>query len=548
MTRSKFIFQTLILTAVLLGLSWWLGASLTFFSNDVGLRFLQVRELVAHRWQSFAIDYPARPFDPDWEFVPFYYAYSLLDGRLYFNITPFLPFLASLFYVVLGEWGLSVIPVLGGVMTAVAGHQLARLARLPRPMLVMVATIFATPLLFYSLELWDHSLAAALAMWAVVGVAAGVKRQAWPPIFWGGVAAGMGLGQRPEMVVFAIALGAGLLAVNWRRLPLLATGGLAGALPIWLLQWRWVGHPLGMVFAPMFFGYGRPPAYPVESYSGVAITPALRIGRLLFWVESRDPATFAALLLAVAGIGLIVLTVRVPGWRRPSLLWAGLAGMTAAYGLLLWRAGTDPIPGLISTLPLVGLSLAFVNTDGVYRLALTVTLTFLGLMLALWPSFGGEQWGARYLLPAVPLLLFLAFYAWDWYGRLLTGEMKRAWRATAVTLLLLSVAVQMAGIRTQWRQHRGQAAVQASIARLPADIILMNSPFLPSYMTGLPDKIFMYVADEADVAALIPRLAAGRVRRVALLPVENLPLAMPMQIGEWRLKEVAPLVYAMERE
>ncbi len=536
------------LSAVLMALSWWLGAPLTFFSNDVGLRFLQVRELAAHRWQSFAIDYPARPFDPDWEFVPFYYAYSLLDGRLYFNITPFLPLIASFFYAIAGWWGVTVTPVLGGVMTAVAGYKLAKLARLPRPMLVMAATIFATPLLFYSLELWDHSLAAALAMWAVVGVAVGVERQAWLPILWGGVAAGLGLGQRPEMYVFAIALSVGLLAVNWRRLPVLAMGGLVGVLPVWLLQWRWAGHPLGMAFAPNLLGYGRPDAYPVESYSGVTITPALRIGRLLFWVESRDPATFTALLLVVAGIGLIVLAVRVPGWRRPSLLWAGLAGMTAAYGLLVWRAGTAPIPGLISVLPLMGLSLVVVNADGIYRLALTVTLVFLGLMLALWPAFGGEQWGARYLLPAVPLLLFLAFYAWDWYGRLLTGGMKRAWRATAVGLLALSVGVQMAGLCVQWRQHRGQAAVQTSIARLPAEVILTNSPFLPSYMSGLPDKIFMYVADETDVKVVIPRLAACGVRRVALVPVENLPLTMPMQIGEWRLKEIAPLVYVMERE
>ncbi|HFQ93166.1 MAG TPA: hypothetical protein ENK32_04100 [Anaerolineae bacterium] len=545
--RSKWA-HLLALTAVLLTLAGLMGSSRAYFSSDVGLRFLQARELVANRWQTLAVTYPAQAFDPDLQFVPYYYAWSLLDGRIYLNVSPFFPLALSFFYALTGPDSVIIVPVLGGVLAAAAVYVLARTAGLRRPLLALWLTVFATPLLFYSLELWDHSWAAAAAAWAVAAVAVGLRRGTWLPVFWGGVAAGVGLGQRPEMYVFAIALGVGLLAVNWRRLPALAAGGLAGALPVWLLQWRWVGHPLGLAMAPHLLGYGRPPTRPA-SFSGVTIPPILRVSRLLFLVNFHEPVTFAALLLAAAGIGFIVLTVRVPHWQRPIGLWLGLVSIVTAYGLLLWYAGSNPIPGLISVLPLIGLSLVVAQGNGVYRLTFIVAIVFVGLMLAVWPAFGGAQWGSRYLLPAVPLFLFLAVFAWEAYAERLRGKMRRAWQTTAVGLLTLSVIVQLAGLRAQWQRHQAEFAMRAAVSQLPAEMILTNSLFVPAQMASLPDKHFMYTPDEAALAGALLLLAEGGARRVAFIPDGDLPpLPMPERIPGWRLRPAAGGTYKLERE
>ena len=543
--RSKWA-HLLALTAVLLALAGVMGSSRTYFSSDVGLRYLQARELAANRWQTLAVTYPAQAFDPDLQFVPYYYAWSLLDGRIYLNISPFFPLALSFFYALTGPDSVIIASVLGGVLAAAAVYVLARTAGLRRPLLALWLTVFATPLLFYSLELWDHSWAAAAAAWAVAAVAVGLRRGTWLPVFWGGVAAGVGLGQRPEMYIFAIALGAGLLALNWRRLPALAAGGLAGALPVWLLQWRWVGHPLGLAMAPHLLGYGRPENLP-DSYSSVTIPPVLRVSRLLFWVNFHEPVTFAALLLTAAGIGLIVLTVRVPRWRRPFGLWAGLASLAAAYSLLIWYAGPKPVHGLISVTPLVALSLVIARGDDIYRLALITTLGFIGPMLALWPAFGGDQWGARYLLPAAPLLVFLAFSAWAAYDEILTGKMKRAWNVTVICLLGLSVIMQMAGLRAQWQKHQAQVALRDSVSSLP-EVVLTNSFSLPAHMAGLPDKKFIYVGDETAVAVIVPRLAADGIRQVALVPEQYLPpFTLPERVGGWRLVKIGPFTYKIEK-
>jgi hypothetical protein len=250
--------HVLILTLLLFGIAWYFMSSLTFFISDVGLRFLQIRELIAHNWQSFAIGYPGRPFDPELLHTPYNYAYSLLAGNLYLKITPFLPLVASWLYAILGPLGLAIVPVAGTIITAVAVYQLARLTALPKPEWLLWITAVATPLFFYTFELWDHTIAVACGALAVYGLSRAALHKSWLPAFLGGLALGIGLGQRQEMYMFAIAIGLAALLVLWPRWSTavaLAGGACLGVLPLWWLQYQWVGHPLGMALASNLLGY-----------------------------------------------------------------------------------------------------------------------------------------------------------------------------------------------------------------------------------------------------------------------------------------------------
>jgi membrane protein YdbS with pleckstrin-like domain len=550
--KSHDVFSFILMAAILFSLSWLAQSSLTFFSNDTGLRFLQIRELIDHHWQTFAVDYPARSLDPDLAYPPFYYAYSLLNGEFYLQIAPFLPLLTSFAYAVIGRWGLPLLPVLGGVLTAVATYKLGILAQAKYPRLLFWSTVFTTPVLFYSLELWDHTLATACALWAVYGLAHGVLSGRWQSIVWGGVAAGLGLGQRPEMYVFAIALAVGLLLTPWRRWRYWAAyigGGILGTLPIWWLQFRWVGHPLGMAFAPHFFGYGKPKAYPVEAYSGVTITPAIKTGRLLLYIESHDPITFSAALLILIGAFVMIFALRIPRWRQRRWLWSGLALSGVGYSLFMWQSWSNLLPGVLTTFPLFSLALAYVDraddplpTRPVYQLVFSTMLAFLGIMLVIWPAFGGEQWGARYLLPVYPLLLLLAFYVVTVWERPLSSTIT----TTAAGLLLLGLLMQLFGIRYLFIKHQEQIEDKITVASLPATLILTNSPFLPSFMAALDDKLFMYVENEQDVIELIPRMQHNQIERFALVLVTGRPIPVPNHVGDVSLQEIQPFVYQLE--
>ena len=120
-----------LLFLLLWGLSWWLNQSVSIFVGDNGVRFIQIRELIANQWQTLAINYPGRVFDPELLYVPYYVAYSVVGNEIFFDITPFMPWLASWGYAALGVPGMMLVPVLGGVFTAVAIFRLGQLSQLP---------------------------------------------------------------------------------------------------------------------------------------------------------------------------------------------------------------------------------------------------------------------------------------------------------------------------------------------------------------------------------------------------------------------------------
>lgn len=522
---------------------------LTFLGSDSGLRFLQLQQLISHNWQTFAIDYPTRSIDPHLQHVPYYYAYLVVNDQLYLAISPFLPLLTSVLYVGLGAAALPVVPVLGGVVTALAVFALAKLSRLRYPRLVFLATLLATPLLFYSLEFWDHTPGTALAMWGVYGLARGLQTKRRWPLLWGGTSLGLALGQRPELYVFALALAISIMLVSWprwREWLIIAGGGLMSALPIWALQYVWFGHPLGMSTAPHLLGYGKPAAYSVKSPRIPALSKA---GYLLLHVEPRSALTFLALLLVMAGSAILIFQLR-PAKPRVYLLAAGFA-LTAA-GYLVWPAvvlNGRLLIGLLSTFSLLPLSLTYLDAGRwpqrtVYHLVLTTTLLFVGLMLIFWPTPGGVQWGARYLLPAYPLMVYLASCTFTAYYPLLASKSQAVFKWGTLGLAAAGILLQVGGVTMLFVRHYEQVPLKNQIATLPADIILTNESYLPAAMTAVP-KTFIHVKDEADIAALLPRLAEQGSTRLIVFSQQTTPLTISHKIEGFSAEQIAPFTYLL---
>jgi hypothetical protein len=530
--------------------TWWGVSSLAFFNSDTGLRFWQVRDLVATNWQTFAINYPARFLDPDLQFIPLYCAYTILGDDVFFSISPFYPLFASWFYAWLNTLGLTVLPVLSGVLTAAGTYKLATLTGIPRPRLVLWCSVLATPLLFYTVQLWDHSLAMACGIWAVYFTAHGIIRQTWQPVVLAGIVMAFGMGQRPEMYMLALALGLALIIVSWpakEKAAAFIAGGTVGILPLWWLQYRWVGHPFGILMTHIS-DFGRP-----ESYVFDCVGPPrnIQVGRFLLYIDARDPWSFAATLLAAFGLFLLIFWLRLPRLQNHKVAIAALLLVVTGYAMwaaMLWQG---PLAGLLTTFPLIGLSLAYVDRlddsnpqRSVYLLALLAALFFLGGMLAFWPAYGGNHFGARYLLPVYPLLLLLAFYVYHIHAA--REKTRQMMPAIGATLLITCILLQFLGLRLFWKQTAENKAIQASIAALPARVILTNHPFLPTMLRGLNDQFFMYVDEQADFATLIPRLADQGIYDFAFVEVPALPINVPERVGELRVRRLSAVLYTLE--
>jgi hypothetical protein len=511
-------FHILAITLILLALGWYLASFESFFTVDTGLRFMQVRQLAEHGWRSFAIDYPQQVLDPNLEHVPYYYAYSVIDGEIYFNVSHVYPLFVSFFYALMGTMGLPVTGIAGGVLTAVAIYKLSKLTELPHSEIMLWVTVFATPILVYSLELWDHTLAAAGAAWAVYGVAKALAGNRWQPAFWGGLAAGFGLAQRPEMYLFTLALGFGVIVFSWRRRRLLVSfvlGGVLSTLLVWGMQYRWVGHPFGLAFASHFFGYGAPAQYIVESKS----FPALyKYTFMLFYVQPDSLLTFAATLLILIGILLIVFSLRLEKMRRPGWLMVGGIACISGYILIMYYTRYGIIPGIISTFPLIALSLTVVAGENgryarIHHFVFLVSFLFLGGMVLVWPAYGGRQWGARYLLPAYPLLAYLAYDAYATLHPRLQYDMQKTLRRVAVGLLVISVLLQFMGVRALYMVRKDKARQRDLVASLAPSLLITDKTeaHVPPAMSTITDKLFLQTGSDANRQALFARLQEEQI-------------------------------------
>lgn len=552
------VISVILITTGLLLAAWYITSNLTFFTVDTGLRFVQVQEIIRQEWTTLAVDYPGRLYDPALQHTPFYYAYLLVDEQIFLNISPFLPFLAAFFYSHIGASGLLLLPVWGGVFTALSLYKLGEVAGLRHRLLLLWATVFATPIVFYSLTFWDHTIGVALLLWGTYFWVRGLMEQEefLSARVWlaGGICFGLSLGQRPEAYLYVTAVGVALLLLSWQRWQAImwaVFGGFTGALPIWISQMVWFGHPLGPVVASTLTGFGRLESYPIRGYVEFpdGIPASLKIGRLLFYVESGDPLTFVALLAMLCGLAIVFWQLRLRS-ADPQLLPAFVL-LLVAYGIWFREAWQQPIPGLISTFPLIPLSLAYIDgqhtTDAhkrAYHFVLITLFLFLGLALH-YMSFGGSQWGARYLLPAYPLLLFLAFYAFEHYRQQIETKAQRQIQFLFVVLVLMSVILQSAGLRALWHKHENEAEMQRLVSSLPVEWVLTSDPFLPSFMAALEDKSFLFVRHEEGLQRLIPQLAADNNSCFALIESSPFPLTVPTQIDGITVKQVAPLIYAM---
>lgn len=556
--RSKLARHLFLAGVLLYGLAYWFIHPLAFFTSDIGLRHLQMTQLIAHRWQSFAIDYPLAFVDPGLmlalDHVPYYQAYGFVEGEIYFLITPFFPLLGSWLLTLLGPLSLPLLSVGGGLLCAAVIYDLARRSALPQASLAFWLTLFGTPLLFYSVTLWDHAFASGVALLALWLVARGVDPPQPRYLLGGGIVAAWATGQRPELHLFAIALGVALLWASWPRWQALlwyGAGGLMGLLPLWLFQWRWFGHPLGMATAPNLLGYSRPASYPVPTPPILQdeLLPLIYKGRLLVFVEAGDPLSLLAALLTLIGSVLLVLALR--NQRRPLFTLALLLGV-GGYLAYIYLATQTLLTGVLSTLPLMALSLCYPREKGaatpLYRLLYGSALLYLGGMLLLWPGYGGLQWGSRYLLALYPPLIYLALYLYTHYRATLGPAWQPLLRRGWVLLLLLGLLLQGVGLYHLYRVQQERLVVKRAVGALPTPFVITNAPYAPAELSALEEKQFLYVQDEAMLSTLLSHLGERGVARVAIFGLEALPLDIPARVPGFRVEEREPFVYYLIRE
>jgi 4-amino-4-deoxy-L-arabinose transferase-like glycosyltransferase len=507
----------------------------SFWITDGGNKFIQVQNLATQG--RLTIAYPAADLDPDGRFFPFagHHFHRLSDG-----IHSFYPFYFPLLslpgFKLFGIAGIYLLPLLGGLFVVVLTRRLGRDLAVPdRSGWGSLLLAFGTPLLFYSLTFWEHTLALLFSTAALVLLVRGLRREAGAFVYAGaGTLLGLSTILREEGYILLIAV---LLAGAWvgrsrgwrnqlRQWSPVALGWLAVMAPIWVLQTHLYGHFLGIHWAV----YGELS----QEAGSLATLIRAKAANLFVFLFRFHAKTWISVLCAVPMVALVALgafCARTRDRIRLKLALLGVCGLSSLVLTILLVLQAQPVlqtlqtqallsgtPFLLLLAPALGQMLRSENVAlrfGVLALALAIG----GTCLALNTADMGIIWGPRHFLCLYPLLVPLVLLALRELNR---AAHDKHWRrllwAAASLLMLTSLAIQGHGLQTLFLKKNFSWRLVVAVEKTQPRVILTDVFWLPEELAAVfPERRIMQLRQSEDLGLALERLRLAGVSEFSLI-------------------------------
>lgn len=480
--------------------------------TDTGAKVATLDHMVEGDTLRPAVGYWAESWDPEGAYHPLFDTRQNEEGE-WINVTT-LPMLVAAYplYDVGGYRLALLLPMLGAVGAAVAARDLGRVLHGSRAGVRAFWIVgLASPMAIYALDLWEHSIGAALMVAAasfLVRAVSGDNRLRWPLL--AGVALGVSATMRTETFVVALAfVGVVCLAMLRSRpaaavrIGLLSVVGFVGP---WLANatlesnlggnprsgrvsgaagrdvWAEVGDRLREAFITWF---GLPGiGYPEGPLVGLVVVGALVGGRALQHRGQRRAATLVTLSAPV----LVLLVLATAGLSFvPGALIASPVAVAAVWATRLDRN------------EVVVLAMALTAT------VLTWTFQFLG---GAWP-----QWGGRYILAPTLVLTVLG-----------AAHLGRASPFLRRTVVAMAVGVTIFGVAWLGVRSHDVAAFFDDLADRPDDVIISTNGFLvreagPAY----DERRFLSLGRGATVSGAVDIVERAGLDTLAVLASDRTP-------------------------
>lgn len=488
-----------------------------FWSPDEGGKYLTLQQITRTGEWSSPLPYPAAPIDPLLQNVPLLY-WLRVDDAIYSWWPTWFPALSSLPYQLLGVRGLFLIPMMSALLIGLSVYALVSSISQRAALGAMFAVTLASPVWFYGLTYWEHTLHSVLILLGFAAALRGVISDRARCFALSGLFLGLALYLRLETVIFMGTLGLFILGGSIGRLRqraairsiivnllVFSVSVIITVTPFLVRNQLIEGHPLGRRnaadvarTADRALSYGRE--------SALDLAPNILIGSVGHQGVDLSPSLRWLFVLATAGCFASGWLLR-RGWDVPVYVSA-LALLALSGFVLLSPEDYSSIHGLILIAPF----LAFAGwglqpaADRVTRLwgmlaVLGVGVYVLATAIGGWSAQGGLQWGPRYALPLVPVLLVAAARGAHtlWHAAIPLGA-KRVAIGCMIALVLIGFGFQVRGLRSMLIDKQTYVAWEAQLTALPADAMIATE--YPWLALTLPDVYLSWPMLKAPAAGL----------------------------------------------
>jgi hypothetical protein len=515
----------------------------SFVINDNGVRYLQHQALLANGGRSFGLNYPGQNVDAGAAFSPFRDAaffYRGRDGDMYSVYAGPLTAVHALFANLLGGDGALAVNIVAGIGVALGTLLLHRAVSGRDSEIAPLVVCLASPMVYYAIDYWDTLPNAALVTLGVALLFIGARRD------------------RTDMAAGVAAVAAGALlglsvAVRAENYPLLPACALA---LVWLKRGVRASLPMVVPFtagaslllaALWLFNLNQSGSILGGHLGTVARVASsftlLDVVRLKPYTMPYQLVPFESarwLLWCAGALVLVGITRVVPAARRTTPRLVALAIYCVTFlGLLFLELRAPTLSqSLLRTFPLL-VGLYFLpggELAGARRisdqlrwrvalLAIVVTFWF-GLTLGLRGAVAPGDWGPRYMMGVLPLLIVACLVAFDGAATDAAGggAAQRLRRVGFVALILLSLLSQLQGLAHAHTLKNMYGRLTALIAGRADTFIVTDIWWLPQMSARVFDeKVFLLVNHGAtgELDAALATLERAEVRSFTFVSSPN---------------------------
>ena len=499
-----------------------------FFSADSGPKYWQCVAFAQGEGWPRGFDYPARDLDPERRHIP---PFTAPIGDRLVSIYPVLfPLLAAVPELAAGDRALRLLPWLAALAAAWATGRLASTLRgesVTWPGAAMA--LAATPLAFYALAFWEHSLASAMVVGGLLLVIAderGGSRIGWR--WWTlGLLVGLGTWVRTEVafLIPVLLLGASwpLARHAWRTALSLATGCAAGLTAGAALQAAALGNWLPLHVTYHAASSLRAHAFLtsrlaslelfVSPHWSCGLAAALWLAAIVTVVSRVGSRSRAGQVLGLAAVATSVAAATVV----PGVRW--LAGARPTEAFPVWAPATTWLA--LSALPILlwGQPRELVR-DRRRLLLAAVAVWSIAVVIAV-RAIHAFEWGGRFFLPSVLVLLAIMASL-----PIADGPWRRLRRAAVVVAVATAVPVQALGLvllrHGATTHHR--ITVELLAFSEPDEPIVTDSYMLPLISgRGWWQRRYLYATGRPGVERLAASFAQHGVARWTYATLERTP-------------------------
>ncbi len=487
---------------------------------DNANKLLQVQAISTSNYSDYSIPWPGTTVDPDFEFnpIPRRLFSEVHNGKLFSIYSPVFATMSSFPFRLLGYWGLYILPAVSSLLMLVGLARIANVMGLQptvRHTMVLLAGL-CTPLWFYSVVFWEHTVAICLFIWGIASYLQFFKTRSNKCLILGSALMAFSIYFRDELYLLcAVIVGVTFFLVpanRWKTALIAIFSMIIGLLPLWLFQWTTIGHPFGFhVRALLFTATGiaeHLSARPTVFYNlFVASNPHV-------WISLTLTTPFLITFLLNPKFSRRAFILAVPLYSVVALVSAlvALKGYLAPGSPISWMLQSN---SLFTTAPILMLAFLRLKDSGgsranqsMARWIWVVALVYAVIhgLAAPKASSWGIHWGNRFLVVLYPLFALLAaINLAEWFAYV--GK-RIDWRClVTVAAIVISCAAQVYSIRILHKKKEFSYHLNKEVKGWSEKVVITDVWWVPQALfSEFYNKLIFLVRSREEYRRLLGRL------------------------------------------